>query len=81
MTDRVGDAVQAVVGKIQDAISGDTRAQLERRARQTAGQAQDAYGEAVNQAQVATAAIERGVEKQPLVTLLTGCGKAARAWR
>jgi ElaB/YqjD/DUF883 family membrane-anchored ribosome-binding protein len=69
-TDRVGDAFQTVVGTVQDALSGDTRAQFEKKARYAAAQAKDAYGEVLSHTQDATAGVGRGVEQQPLIALL-----------
>lgn len=43
---------------------------LEDKARQVAGDAQNAYGEAVAQGREATRALSRQVEQQPIVSLL-----------
>jgi ElaB/YqjD/DUF883 family membrane-anchored ribosome-binding protein len=69
-TDRIGDAIQDVAGKVQDALTGDTRAQIEVQARRMASHARDAYGEVAEQAADAATAVGRGVEQQPLVALL-----------
>jgi ElaB/YqjD/DUF883 family membrane-anchored ribosome-binding protein len=42
---------------------------LEEKGRQVAGEAQDAYGEAVGQAREATESVRRNVERQPLAAL------------
>ncbi|WP_158803204.1 CsbD family protein [Acidisoma sp. L85] len=68
--DRIGDTFQNLAEKVQDALTGDTRAQLEVKARRVAGQARDAYGEVVEQAADAATAVGKGVEQQPLIALL-----------
>jgi uncharacterized protein YjbJ (UPF0337 family) len=68
--DRIGDTFQNIAGKVQDALSGDTRAQLEVKARRVAGQARDAYGEAAEHAADVVTAVGKGVEQQPLIALL-----------
>lgn len=49
---------------------------LEDKARQVAGDAHDAYGQAVNQGREATHALSRTVEQQPLISLLVAGGLA-----
>ena len=49
---------------------------LEERARQVAGDAQGAYGEAVIQARKSTNAVIQQVEQQPLISLLLAGGLA-----
>ena len=49
---------------------------LEEKARQVAGDAQDAYGQAVEQGREATKALSQSVEKQPLISLLVAGGLA-----
>jgi len=43
---------------------------LEEKARQVAGEAQNAYGEAVDQARASSETLSRKVEQQPLVAIL-----------
>jgi hypothetical protein len=52
---------------------------LEEKARQVAGDAHDAYGEAVVQAREATNSLSQQVERQPLVSLLVAGGLAYAA--
>lgn len=49
---------------------------FEEKARQLAGDAQGAYGEAVGQAREATQALSQKVEQQPLISLLVAGGLA-----
>lgn len=49
---------------------------VEEKARQVAGDAHDAYGEAVVQAQVAKKTLAQKVEQQPLLSLLVAGGFA-----
>jgi ElaB/YqjD/DUF883 family membrane-anchored ribosome-binding protein len=68
--DSIGDTIQNVAGKVQDALTGDTRAQIEVQARRVASHARDAYGEVAEQAAEAVTAVGKGVEQQPLIALL-----------
>jgi ElaB/YqjD/DUF883 family membrane-anchored ribosome-binding protein len=68
--DSIGDTIQNVAGKVQDALTGDTRAQIEVQARRVASHARDAYGEVAEQAADAVTAVGKGVEQQPLIALL-----------
>jgi hypothetical protein len=52
---------------------------LEEKARQVAGDAQDAYGEAVVQGREATEALSQKIEQQPLISLLVAGGLAYAA--
>ena len=47
---------------------------VEDRARQVAGEAQNAYGEAVDQARDATKTLSRNVEQRPLSAVLVAVG-------
>lgn len=47
---------------------------IEERARQVAGEAQDAYGEAVEQARGATKTLSRNVKQRPLSAVLMAAG-------
>ena len=49
---------------------------VEEKARQLAGDAQDAYGGAVEQAREATQTLSQKVEQQPLISLLIAGGLA-----
>jgi hypothetical protein len=49
---------------------------LEEKAREFAGNAQDAYGEAVEQGRAATKALSLKIEEQPLFSLLIAGGLA-----
>ena len=49
---------------------------FEEKARQLAGDAQDAYGHAITQARDATQALSHQVEQQPLISLLVAGGLA-----
>lgn len=49
---------------------------LEDKARQVAGDAHDAYGQAVNQGREAAQALSRTVEQQPIISLLVAGGLA-----
>jgi uncharacterized membrane protein YdbT with pleckstrin-like domain len=47
---------------------------VEEKARQVAGDAHDAYGEVVDQARGATAALSKKVQQEPLIALLISGG-------
>jgi hypothetical protein len=49
---------------------------VEEKARQVAGEAQDAYGEAVAQAKDAKQTLAQQIEQQPLISLLVAGGLA-----
>lgn len=64
---------QNVAGRLEDAaggVMGDTKTQIEGKARQVAGKIQSAYGEAADQASDVAASVSRGVEQQPWTALL-----------
>ncbi|HSU06580.1 MAG TPA: hypothetical protein VLI93_13480 [Acetobacteraceae bacterium] len=65
MTDRRAEAQEAAA-----AVVDDTRTRVETTARQTATMAQDAYGQAREQALDMAAMISDSVKKQPVISLL-----------
>jgi uncharacterized protein YjbJ (UPF0337 family) len=70
---RVEGAFQDVAGKVEDAVgglTGDTRAQVEGKGRQVAGEVQGVYGDAANRTSDLAAAISQRVRQQPLTALL-----------
>ena len=66
---RTEGTFQDLAGMVQD-VAGDAKAEAVDQARRIAGHAQIAYGEAVDHARDATAAVRRSTKQQPLVALL-----------
>jgi uncharacterized protein YjbJ (UPF0337 family) len=71
--EHIESAFQNVAGKLQDAASGligDTKTQVEGKARGVAEKVQDAYGDAADQTHGAVAGVGRLVEQQPFTALV-----------
>lgn len=74
---RIEGAFHEATGRVEDAagaLAGDARTQFRGKARQARGKLQGAYGEKIDQARDAAAALGNMIERQPVAAVLIAGG-------